>query len=344
MSRSRPPLKIGMIPTLSGLGGTASFQKKFAAGLKQRGIATTFDLTEPGISAVLVIAGTRHLGLLSGVKRRGIPLVQRLDGMNWLHRRKWVGVKKFCRSEINNWILAVIRRFYADRIVYQSHFSQIWWETVYGKIHTASQVTWNGVDLRTYSPVGSALPPEKEVLLQVVEGRFDAGNLSDLDNAVNLAEEIQRRVDRPVYLRVAAGIPAELQAPWKDRLNGRITFLGGVTREQIPDLDRTAHLLFSAEINAACPNAVIEALACGLPVAAYDTGSLSELVTGDSGRVVPYGADYWHLEPPQIFPLADATLEILDHQDYFRAQARRRAEQAFGLDEMVDSYLRALTS
>jgi len=101
-------------------------------------------------------------------------------------------------------------------------------------------------------------------------------------------------------------------------------------------------LLYSADVNAACPNSVIEALACGLPVAAFDTGALTELVVGDAGRIVAYGGDPWQLDPPDVPALVEAALEILGNQERFRAAARARAEAAFGLDQMVDGYLQIL--
>jgi glycosyltransferase involved in cell wall biosynthesis len=101
-------------------------------------------------------------------------------------------------------------------------------------------------------------------------------------------------------------------------------------------------LLYSSDVNAACPNSVIEALACGLPVLSFDTGALSELVKDDAGRVVPYGGDPWRLDPPDVPALSQAALEILREQDRFRQGARRRAEEAFGLDAMLDAYLEVL--
>jgi glycosyltransferase involved in cell wall biosynthesis len=111
-----------------------------------------------------------------------------------------------------------------------------------------------------------------------------------------------------------------------------------VPHELIPELDRSAHLLFSADINAACPNSVIEALACGLPIAAFSTGALPELVSGDSGRLVPYGGDPWTLDKPDIPALSQAVIQVLQNQDRFRTAARQRAESAFGLDKMVQRY------
>ncbi|HEY5902489.1 MAG TPA: hypothetical protein VIU39_08045, partial [Anaerolineales bacterium] len=84
------------------------------------------------------------------------------------------------------------------------------------------------------------------------------------------------------------------------------------------------------------------ALACGLPVAGFDSGSLTELVQGDAGRVVPYGGDPWKLEMPDIPALASAAAEILTDQPRFRSAARARARDALGLDRMVEAYLKVL--
>jgi glycosyltransferase involved in cell wall biosynthesis len=76
-----------------------------------------------------------------------------------------------------------------------------------------------------------------------------------------------------------------------------------------------------------------------LPVAGFATGALPELVTGDSGRLVPYGGDPWKLDTPAVPALVEAAREIRQDQPRFRRAARQRAEEAFGLDQMVDRYL-----
>ena len=78
--------KIGLVPKLDGLGGMVSFEAKFIQGLDARQIPHTFDLNDPELTAVLVIGATRHILPLWGAKRRGARIVQRLNGMNWLHK------------------------------------------------------------------------------------------------------------------------------------------------------------------------------------------------------------------------------------------------------------------
>jgi hypothetical protein len=66
----------------------ATFRHKFEAGLVRRGVSVSND---PGdkCDALLIIAGTRHMLPLLKVRRRGIPVVQRLDGINWIHRAQY---------------------------------------------------------------------------------------------------------------------------------------------------------------------------------------------------------------------------------------------------------------
>ena len=340
--RRSPAERICLVPRLSGLGGMVSFQQRLAAGLAGRGVETTFDLADPRAAAVLVIGGTRQIAALVRARRRGARIVQRLDGMNWLHRRQPTPLRAWLRAESSNWLLAVIRARLADRIVYQSRFSQAWWEKVHGAAGAPAAVVYNGVDLASYSPDGPHARPQGRFRVLLVEGHLGGSNVSGLENAVALAEAIERDHGLPVELFVVGQVPAEVRARWARLPAERVNWAGVRKREDIPETDRSAHLLFSADLNAACPNSVIEALACGLPVAAFDTGALGEMIADGAGEVVPYGADHWKLEPPDIAGLAAAAVRILTHQESYRPAARARAEAAFGLERMLDGYLEAL--
>jgi glycosyltransferase involved in cell wall biosynthesis len=336
--------RICIIPKASNTGGVSTFQAKMALGLEARGMQVCHDLSETPYDAILLTSTTRNLPGLLRQKRRGLRIVQRLDGINWMHRRLRTGLRHFLRAEYGNRLLSLLRARTATHLVYQSGFVRGWWGKQFGADRVPASVIHNGVDLAAYTPVGPDERPAKALRMLVVEGSLQGGYETGLATAVGLAERLAEILTGPLPLElmVVGNVSARLQS--ESQIMSRVPILWGglVPPDRIPLLDRSAHLLYSADLNAACPNSVIEALACGLPVVGFSTGALPELVTGDSGRLVPYGGDPWKLEPPDLPTLASAAVEILQDNERFRLSARRRAEETFSLDLMVGRYLDVL--
>lgn len=335
-----PNKSICILPDYQGVGGPASFQARLTHGFELRGIEVHHDPTRADLDAVLVIAGTRHLGLLRTVKARKIPIVQRLNGMNWTHKKVRTGIKHFFRAEAYNWLLATIRRFFASSIVYQSHFTQRWWNQAHGRTKASSTVIHNGVDLNSFSPSTIVLPPDDRVRILVIEGNLGGGHEFGFWNVVNFCRQFKEQLNKPLELKVVGNVPVSLQKKLIDE--EWIDWTGVVTRDQIPDILRSSHLYMPCEINAACPNSLIESLACGTPVIGFETGSLSELVGADGGIIVPYGASDTNLEPANVAALLPAAHKILEHLKTYQIAARSRARDYFDVDLMVEKYLQVL--
>jgi glycosyltransferase involved in cell wall biosynthesis len=112
-------------------------------------------------------------------------------------------------------------------------------------------------------------------------------------------------------------------------------------RGALPDL---AHLLeprgWSAQIvigtHQGSPNAVLEAMAAGVPVIANDSGGTRELIGADTGWLLPEDAD-----APQI---AMAMREVIAAPGQSRTRAARARERsaAYSLDAMAERYLAVL--
>lgn len=342
MTLSKPLKRVCLTPRVSGVGGMVSFEAKFSAGLEARGIQVTYALADETYESILVIGATRQLAALRRARRRGVRIVQRLDGMNWLHRRTRTGLRHWLRAEVGNVMLAYIRERLATRVVYQSRFVQDWWQRKHGTDSRRQRVIHNGVDLNLFSPNGNEQPSKDSNRILMVEGSLQGGYELGLNSAIALAENVQNTTSTKTELVVAGKVDDKLKTKWAKKTKIAIEWIGVVPNDRIPALNRSAHLLYSSDINAACPNSVIEALACGLPVLAFDTGALSELVTPQAGRVVPFGGDPWKLDPPDVDGLTQGALELLQNQKEYRAGARARAEEAFGLDSMVEAYIEEL--
>lgn len=330
-------LRVCILDRLTNVGGPASFQRKLSAGLAQRNIEVTHDLDGLPFDCVLVINGTRELAKLWRLKKRGIRIVQRLGGINWLHRYLPVGIPGYLVAEARNIIMRLIRLYIADHVVYQSLFVKNWWNRRYGEAGCHSNVIYNGVNLDQFNPQGSKYESKAEISILSVEG---TQGIDPFDIAIKLGEGLKKR-----------GCEVELLMfgnAWKDvefRFSQHhfVRFMGPFPNSELPYFYRGATLYISTDIIAACPNSALEALACGTPVLGYRVGVLPELLDGSAGRCVEYRGNPWKAEAPgNVEGLIGAAVELVEGQERFHHGARTLAEKRYGLSKMIDAYCEVL--
>lgn len=343
-----PEMKsICLVPKITAVGGPASFQKRFILGAEALGVPVHYDLNREDIGAILVIgAPLRDLPALLRARRRGIPIVHRLNGMNWLHRVRPASALYRLKADLANWRIAALRRFIATRIVYQSVFCRENWNETYGTVPQPTTVIYNGVDTDEFTPDPERAPFRygiDPIHLLIAEGNIRDGAEVHLDLALRLAEELRRESATPVTLHIAGFVPDSIRENAKRTAvtccpNVAIEWHGVLSKSDLIALEQKATLLYSIEPQPACPNAVIEALSAGLPVIGFDTGSLRDVV-GAGGIIADYGANYRQLESPDFSGLLNAALTVLRDRETFACAAREKAMSAFSLDEMTKKYI-----
>jgi glycosyltransferase involved in cell wall biosynthesis len=334
-----------------------TFRELLLQGITSKGLHAVHRLEDWPYATVLVVGGSRQLPSLRQAKQRGVRIVQRLDGMNWIHRVRRTGWKHYIRAEYGNFLLSLIRSRIADHLVYQSEFARRWWERKYGPVDTPAEVIVNGVDLDRFKPLPGIVRSEDALRVLLVEGSLLGGYEIGLEMAAKLVVDMAQPSKtahshngfRSINLEIVGKVDSRTRERWdawlkeqKSALPLRLIWRGILGHGQVPEANNQAHLFFSSDINPACPNSVIEAMACGTPVIAFDTGALRELVGERGGAIVPYGGDPWALDPPDIPALAQAAGQVLKDQKGHREAARIRAEETFDGNQMVSSYLDVL--
>ncbi|MBI1224021.1 MAG: glycosyltransferase [Bacteroidetes bacterium] len=317
-------------PHKAGTGGPGSFQTRFESELRLLGWQIIYPNDKVNPEIVFIIGGTKKLFWLSKLKIKGIPIIYRLDGRNWLHWKKKKGISNILLLESRNIISTIIYAFFADIVIFQSKFVENWWKKIKIKSRVPYTVIYNGVNLNIFKPFPSI---SEKVKLLIVEGAIDYSPYS-----LELLNQLMLTLSGTIEIFMYGNFENELS---KEKLNPEIKYMGVVSREKLPLIYQNA-IYLSLDVNPACPNTVIEALACGAPVVGFDTGSLKELVPPNAGFIVPYGSDPWELGFPDVKSLVDAILNVKNNWQSFSLSARQVAEDRFDIHKIINSYLNTI--
>lgn len=114
-------------------------------------------------------------------------------------------------------------------------------------------------------------------------------------------------------------------------LNERVKLLGN--RNDIPELLNCLDIFLLPSLSEGLSNVVIEAMACGIPVGAFDTGGNLELIDHEKGGVlVPLN---------KMSELISLTFFILDNKNNAKTMGiynRKKIEAEFVIDKMIRAY------
>lgn len=324
---------VGIVPDLRNtIGGPGIFQKKLAQGLALRGIHSTYEPDSREIDALLVVNGTRKLGLLLTCRHRGIRIVQRV-GLPDVRDKPMLSLYSYWQALRANTIMPIIRRFFADHIVYQSRFVEEWWTRLHGLPPATSSVIYNGVDLSLFSPGGDHYTSNCEVCILSVEGMQ-----THLEGSVAFLVAQALSTQGYTVELLIIGEPWGGQEEWNKKYDF-IKFIGIIPHDRLPYYYRGATFYVSNDSIAACPNSAIEALACGAPVLGCNSSVLQEMLTQDAGLCV---STKTHAQDAvkcnQLDKLSEAAIQLIDDNISYRNGARNLAEERYDLEYMIDQY------
>ena len=152
------------------------------------------------------------------------------------------------------------------------------------------------------------------------------------DKGVVAAIEVARRTGIPLRIAGIVQDQAYFDSEVAPRLDQHVQFIGSVTAEDRSSfLGSAVALLHLIDFDEPFGLSVVEAMACGTPVIAFDRGSMPELIIdGTTGFLVT-----------DVRAAANAVKEVAGLD---RATIRATSVRCFSCDRMVDEYLAAYGS
>jgi glycosyltransferase involved in cell wall biosynthesis len=148
------------------------------------------------------------------------------------------------------------------------------------------------------------------------------------DKGTAAAIEVAARAGLPLVIAGIIQDQAYFDSAVAPLIDGdRVRYLGPIGPDQRTELLGGAHaLLHLIEFDEPFGFSVVEAMACGTPVIAFDRGSMSELIDDGFTGVLVNGVDA-------------ATMAVARVETFDRANIRATAVSRFGVDRMVDAYV-----
>jgi glycosyltransferase involved in cell wall biosynthesis len=203
-------------------------------------------------------------------------------------------------------------------------------------------VLYNAVDTRVFVPGASSRRP-LTLLLGGNQYRWYR-----LESAVRTLAQLRSEIpDARLVVTGALGYerdPSQAHARLRrlcDELGvgDAVELTGTFTQREAPAVLGLGDVLVHTQYNDACPGVVLEAMACGLPVAYSASGGVPELVGNDAGVGVEAPLDYEQEHPPEPQALAAAVLELVSRLDDRREAARRRAVERFDIEPWLQRHI-----
>jgi glycosyltransferase involved in cell wall biosynthesis len=322
-----------IVPPPQAGGGPTNAVLRVAARLAEQGAKITTNMFSGWHSALLNVGTGVRFDLLR-LLRLGRRLVYRIDGcysrkIFERQGRPWLTTYE----RINTRIVSALAT--ADFVIYQSHFAKQHLDMLYERPTGTYDVVPNGVDLDLFSPTERS----KDSLPTLgCIGKFRA-------NRIEILTDISRHLPIQHRLLLVGRLDEQCRQDLETfrsskPANCEVEYVSHVIGdEQLVKWHRQIDCFLHPVIGDTCSNAVIEALACGVPVVVPQWSGSSELV-GKGGVIVeePPWVDYQAF----VQGFGEAAVEILEHQTEYSHLARERACETLDITDVARRYKAAL--
>lgn len=283
---------------------------------------------------VYTLSSAPHLSsaALARLRRRGTPIVHNQNGTFY---PAWYGGD--WRAENRR----MARAFHAaDHVFFQSEYCRRAAHKHLGERDGPAEVLFNAVDTARFMPSDTSRP--EGPIRFLITGRFGrhhqyrlevavAGLRAARDAGLDACLTIAGQFDDAMLLEIRQQID-ELD------LQKFVKISGPFSQADAPDVYRAADVFLLSTHQDACPNAVLEAMACGLPVLYSANGGVSELVGTEAGVGLKCAEDWETPRPPTAEAMGAGMLKIAEQRGAMGAVARTRAVERFDIQPWIQRH------
>jgi glycosyltransferase involved in cell wall biosynthesis len=287
-----------------------------------------------GFSLVYVLSNAIYLPqfVLDAVRRADVPVVLNQNGVfypSW-YPNGW---------ERENARMAAVHAA-AVHVLYQSEFCRRTAERFLGRRSGPSEILYNGVDTERFCP--AVAEPRRGPFTFLMSGKIVQSTRYRLASGIEgIASARQSGLD--VRLVIAGYVDPIVAADARTLAAQRgvadaVQLTGHYRHADAPSLYCSADAYLMTKHNDPCPNGVLEALACGLPVLYSASGGVPELVGEEAGVALTVPDTFDETPVPDPMAMVEGMARVIAYRDSMARAARVRAVERFHVSAWLDRH------
>jgi glycosyltransferase involved in cell wall biosynthesis len=248
---------------------------------------------------------------LSALKRSKIPIIHNQNGVFY---KGWYGEGW---EEKNNQMS--FQYHLADYVFYQSNFSKYCSQKFLGKREGPSEILYNAVDNNFFSPnKKKILNSELKIL---VTGKYQQHLYYSLEFIMNTLNQLNKNKIQASINFAGYYDPVIIKKIFNlariYNLHDKIKFSGIYKQDEANFIYNSADIYFYFVHQSNCPNSVIEAMSCGLPILSTNSGGLNEIVGKESGVCLDTEQSWNQPFVPNLNDALNGVIKIINnYSDY----------------------------
>ena len=227
----------------------------------------------------------------------------------------------------------------ADYVFYQSEFCKKCADLFLGTREGKGEILYNAIDVQLFRPKKNKYNGKIRILMT---GKISYHLFYRIDNALK-SFALARKKGLDCEFILAGWLDSQskmLTEKLVQKLNisGSFRYLGPYDQVDAPAIYQNSDIYIMNKFKDPCPNTVIEAMSCGVPVLYINSGGVPELVGNDAGLAVEIGEhfDEWDsIINPSTENMSEAIIHMASRRDEMSSHARSRAVEKFNMDGWI---------
>ena len=287
-----------------------------------------------GYNCVYLLSNSLYLNkyAIQNLKKNNIPIIHNQNGVYY---KGWYG---------EGWEKKNIEMSFqfhsADYVFYQSKFSKFCSEKFLGKREGPGEILYNSVDTNFFKPRDDKVLNSKLKIL--VSGKYQEHLFENLKFIIDV---LKRLIDNKIQANINfAGYYDDqikkklINLSHQYGIQDNIEFSGIYSQENANVLYSSADIYFYFVHQSNCPNSVIEAMSCGLPVICQSTGGLPEIVNKDCGICLETKESWDMPYVPCVEDAFFAVEKIINNYSYYSNNSVNKVKRDHNMDNWIKKH------